>query len=350
MIDVDLEEQYHVQLQETVLKIEELLLDLLQSLNRRELPCFRSQNGKRHLDLGTEKLCRPDQKPLTEYCKVWMLLSQIHRNLINGDTCVQRDFYYHNVKFLKDQNESNALLKRISKILKVSRQDMGIFASPRGFITGSIVWKNGDKSSWLQDHAVPIPGDLRDISLTGHSAKCIVLVEKESIFNYLREMKLTFSLPCILLTGQGYPSIATRALLACLIKSFSLPVFALVDYNPHGVSILLLYLRSLIEEFHCDQETLGFYYLGLHQQYIQSLQLPTHLRQKWSSRDTKIYEGIVQSSFLAQEIALPLRYNVNEMGNFKYKLECENANYYTHRQLYTFLDNTIHAFFRARHM
>ena len=56
-------------------------------------------------------------------------------------------------------------------------------------------------------------------------------------FNWMRT-----HLHCILITGRGYPDVATRCFLKHLSDSFgALPVYALVDCNPDGLQILAQY-------------------------------------------------------------------------------------------------------------
>lgn len=45
----------------------------------------------------------------------------------------------------------------------------------------------------------------------------------------------------IIVTGRGYPDVATRAFLCVLWQRFHLPTFAIVDWDPHGVDILSVY-------------------------------------------------------------------------------------------------------------
>jgi DNA topoisomerase VI subunit A len=102
------------------------------------------------------------------------------------------------------------------------------------------------------------------------------VIEKMGIFTRLVEDKFFDTVPCILLCGKGYPSVATRAMLAMMdlqLKYESLraqtshcyedcdmpvlkgipssvsclnriPVVGLADYNPHGLALLRTYSRG----------------------------------------------------------------------------------------------------------
>ena len=115
------------------------------------------------------------------------------------------------------------------------------------------------------------------------SARYILIIEKDAIFQRLTEDRLCDRLPCVLVTAKGLPDLATRQAIACLgaaaacaaRHSFSssgaatqqcwaatphpppchsrvflsklsgcypwLPLLALVDWNPSGVTILNTY-------------------------------------------------------------------------------------------------------------
>ena len=59
----------------------------------------------------------------------------------------------------------------------------------------------------VHTHTHPLPlhrSDPRD-------ARAIVVVEKEGVFQQLVQDSLTSLFPCIIVTGKGFPDIATRA-------------------------------------------------------------------------------------------------------------------------------------------
>ncbi len=69
----------------------------------------------------------------------------------------------------------------------------------------------------------------------------IIVVEKEGIFNRLTEDKLWERLPCVIVTGKGFPDSATRFFVASLSRSTNTTVVVLCDWNPFGLSIYLTY-------------------------------------------------------------------------------------------------------------
>ena len=73
-------------------------------------------------------------------------------------------------------------------------------------------------------------------------ARYLLIIEKEGVFRRMCEDGFTSFFRCILVTGCGYPDVATRALVHRV--STALPyliVLGICDYNPHGIALLLTY-------------------------------------------------------------------------------------------------------------
>lgn len=88
-----------------------------------------------------------------------------------------------------------------------------------------------------------IPNDVENISEIQSSACFILVVEKESIFHKLIEedFRNKLTTPTILITGKGFPDLNTQLFLKKLWMVMSIPVFILVDADPHGICIMLNY-------------------------------------------------------------------------------------------------------------
>lgn len=88
-----------------------------------------------------------------------------------------------------------------------------------------------------------IPQDINDIVEVHSAAYFILVVEKESIFHKLIEEDLPNKLtrPFIMITGKGFPDLNTQLFLKKLWMVMSIPVFILVDADPHGINIMLNY-------------------------------------------------------------------------------------------------------------
>jgi hypothetical protein len=73
-------------------------------------------------------------------------------------------------------------------------------------------------------------------------AKCIVVIEKEGIYQRLVQVQAQAQSSCIFVTAKGYPDLATRSCVASLCATFpTLPVVGICDCNPFGVHVLDTY-------------------------------------------------------------------------------------------------------------
>lgn len=142
---------------------------------------------------------------------------------------------------------------------------MRIIPSPKGFVAGNLrfMFKTVNKTheetsqntpSWFDCLAATTEGG---ISITGTwtstcdedlqmqispATKYLLVIEKEGIYRKLCEDRFHERVPCIMVTGCGYPDIATRALVSKVSRRFpSLEVIGICDYNPHGAALLLTY-------------------------------------------------------------------------------------------------------------
>jgi DNA topoisomerase VI subunit A len=72
--------------------------------------------------------------------------------------------------------------------------------------------------------------------------QCIIVVEKETIFNHLVRAKLWTRFSCVLISGNGFPDSATRCLVANLSRhKKKVPIVILCDWDPSGFDVYLSY-------------------------------------------------------------------------------------------------------------
>jgi meiotic recombination protein SPO11 len=115
------------------------------------------------------------------------------------------------------------------------------------------------------------------------SAQFILVVEKEGIFSRLVEDKFWRRLPCVVITGKGFPDLATRAMVHQVSTRTQLPVYGLADCNPFGLALLLTYKLGsarMGSKYCCDLR-----WLGLRPSQVPALNLPAGAIQELSVRD-----------------------------------------------------------------
>lgn len=177
-----------------------------------------------------------------------VLANVLHKGSEDEVNINQRELYYR-VKTTGIFPSIQALADAISKLcvlVGAPKHVLGVVTSPKGTVYGRLVIGGGGGSTTncLRDGGYVISGDPNVIkSFTFQcSATCILVIEKETVFRKLIELNLIDKVHCILITGRGYPDVATRCFLKHLSDSFgALPVYALVDCNPDGLQILAQY-------------------------------------------------------------------------------------------------------------
>jgi hypothetical protein len=224
---------------------------------------------------------------------VW---SYCHGLLLSRRSSTTREVYYYYVTHFRSQTECDHVILEAARLLDVSRTDLGLRTSPRGWFIGDVqllpnplycapestVMNNANRpmtnSVHHQDqrfsfndgdaqttssfaavldgrmtqssHGFPISSDWlypiqhRPYCLHTIAATCVLVVEKEGVYQRLAEDKFFHRYPCIIVTGKGFPDVATRAFVHALHTNLGIPVRGLADCNPFGVSVLNTYQQS----------------------------------------------------------------------------------------------------------
>ena len=184
-------------------------------------------------------------------------------NIPSRKTTSTREVYYFYVTYFRDQRECDKAIWDLVRILDLpSRQSLGLVASPRGWFCGSIDVYNAHTNELkfngreLDAHGMAITpstydnpyhcnnndrggidrvaGDNdvdrqngNDIRIES-DARCILVIEKEGIYTRLSEDKFFLRyFPCILVTGKGFPDIATRRWVWRMQRTLKIPVYGL---------------------------------------------------------------------------------------------------------------------------
>lgn len=235
------------------------------------------------------------------FAKIWQALALVYQLVQEGKTATQREAYYCLVKHFKSQTEFNNTLQDLVAFIGCTRDSLGICASSSGGIAGLLLWKENG-GNWencsTSSNGKRIPGSIDDTTqFKSMGARYILVVEKDAVFTYLCGQRIWDSLPCILMTGCGYPSLSVRALLKQLQTQFHLPVLGLFDYNPHGLRILLTYQYGSVRmgtesyAYAVDIHWLGVHYKDLFEDDGSPKVSPSSL-QTWTASDQRVSNGL----------------------------------------------------------
>ena len=136
-----------------------------------------------------------------------------------------------------------------------------------------------------------------DFEIRSTDAKCIIVVEKEGVYNRLSEDRFFERCPCILITGKGFPDLASRAMVHRLEQELDLPAYGLCDCNPFGLGVLHTYEKgsARMGVDGGDRYSVGLRWIGLKPSCIQAeLQekLPRDVYQRLTDVDERRLEKL----------------------------------------------------------
>ena len=197
-----------------------------------------------------------------------VFLSSVHTMSLIMQLCVQnrfstkRDIYYCNKPILKTQQQSNDVLSSLARMWGLNRNDLHIVCQPKGEVFGNIVFRQCELADWGNPNAKintvdarafsnmlpPIPHLQISSFEIPHDLHSIVIIEKESVFQQLKELWKGKNV--ILLTGKGYPDAPTRDFIVTLVKYVAevqhraMNIYIFTDGDPHGAEIANVYING----------------------------------------------------------------------------------------------------------
>lgn len=275
------------------------------------------------------------------YTNILLVACFCHRLLSARRTATTREVYYYYVTHFFHQRECETAIWDLTVLLGLpSRHALGLTASPRGWYCGSIILYDGQSGDvilngqeldvhgasitpatygYSENFALLEPGKSgRDVKNCNASrfyvqsdAKCIFVVEKEGVYTRLSEDKIFRTVPCILVTGKGFPDVATRQWVHRLQQLLRIPAFGLCDCNPYGVSVLNSYQyehgarmekakrKATSGDASVATQTepqLQLHWIGLRPSQIEELDLPKSSFQELSRLDKTRLESLLDET------------------------------------------------------
>lgn len=145
------------------------------------------------------------------------------------------------------------------------RSALNVAAVAKGLVVGAINFCRRDGSivnAATDKDGLLVPSLKEVLSVNMKAVKWIVVIEKEASFRAIAGSRFWDRLCTegVLITGKGYPDIATRAMLRFLStpsprNSFAAPpVYGLADFDPDGLAILSVYAHGSVALAHESAE------------------------------------------------------------------------------------------------
>ncbi|CAG8687345.1 20216_t:CDS:10, partial [Gigaspora rosea] len=165
------------------------------------------------------------------------ILDICHELLIHDVTATKRDIYYKDVRLFGNQHTVDAAIDELACLFRVPRACLNVTASAKGLVAGALKIIQKDKT--ILDCQ-----SLNNQIRVETNAEFVLVVEKEATFQYLLSSRIFEKFgPCIIITGKGYPDLATRQLVKILgdlrhsnnlINSFeTIPILGFFDNDPY---------------------------------------------------------------------------------------------------------------------
>ncbi|KAL1526095.1 hypothetical protein AB1Y20_014824 [Prymnesium parvum] len=281
---------------------------------------------------------------MAQLAQLWVLLAAVHHGLACGRKTTLRELWYRlkTSRLFSSPAQVSAKLHEVCAAvscraaLPCPREALGVIAAPRGNMTGCVVLlQPGAPPLSLRQSTFEIPGDphairaIRFDEARSH-ARCVLVVEKDSCFRRLIDEGFTAThYPCVLLTACGFPDLASRAMVRHVVEQLDLPAYAITDYNPHGMALMLCFKHgsaALGLEQHCCPR---LQWLGLHAMDVhhptplcgKEVELPAAAFQPFGARDSAVMAGLLRRACVRSDPRLwPEAVAMHEAG-IKVELE-----------------------------
>ncbi|KAF3860671.1 hypothetical protein F7725_000926 [Dissostichus mawsoni] len=259
-------------------RIENVILGIVTSLSRDEAPVlalpdrsnwdnisFDSSIGLQ-MNLGSSVTTVRSDCPMSvdkfaQIMKIFMVIyklvqsnSYATKSLKMNIFVFHRDIYYNDTQLFGSQRNVDIIVDDISCMLKVPRRSLHVFATSKGLISGDLCYMEADgtridcRSSTVVSAVSSNIAGIRNIV---SSAKFVMIVEKDATFQRLLDDNFCTKLsPCIMITGKGVPDVNSRLMVRKLWDTLHIPIFALVDADPHGIEIMCIYKYGSLSTVH----------------------------------------------------------------------------------------------------
>ncbi|KAH7330466.1 Spo11/DNA topoisomerase VI subunit A [Rhexocercosporidium sp. MPI-PUGE-AT-0058] len=208
------------------------------------------ENGDEEMTKRITKITFPsrNQKEAWKFTALLRILELSHEALVTGIVTTKRDIYYREPELFMKQEVVDRYVDDIAHTFGVGRDALNVVAAAKGLVAGSFRLKRRDTSVidfTLEPEGIliPNPNDIEIIQFL--NVKWILVIEKEATFRTLATNQYWNDSEAgkgILVTAKGYPDIQTRQFLHLLSTHHpTVPIYALVDFDPDGLGIMSTY-------------------------------------------------------------------------------------------------------------
>uniref|UniRef100_A0A3Q3WW90 DNA topoisomerase (ATP-hydrolyzing) n=1 Tax=Mola mola TaxID=94237 RepID=A0A3Q3WW90_MOLML len=271
---------------EILTRIENIILGIVTSLSKDEAPVLVLPNRSSWANVSHQTH------------RLFGILIIIYRLVQSNSYATKRDIYYNNTQLFGSQKTVDSIVDDISCMLKVPRRSLHVLATSKGLISGDLCYMEEDGTR-IDCHSSSSVSSLNNYIVS--SAKFVLIVEKDATFQRLLDDDFCTKLsPCIIITGKGVPDVNSRLMVRKLWDTLHIPVFALVDGDPHGIEIMCIYkYGSVAMSFEARSLTVpSVMWLGLLPSDLQRLYVPKEALIPLTKRDESKLNSLLKRPYL----------------------------------------------------
>ncbi|TNM86884.1 hypothetical protein fugu_007114 [Takifugu bimaculatus] len=301
-------------------RIESVILGIVTSLSKDEAPVlllpnrsswtnvsFDSSVGLQMTSESSVTSVRCDcASSVTKFAQLLKILSVIYKLVQSDSFATKRDIFYNNTRLFGSQTSVDTIVDDISCLLKVPRRALHVLATSKGFISGDLCYmeSDGTRISCSSSQAVAVSSNISGIRNIVSSAQFVLIVEKDATFQRLLDDDFCAKLsPCIMITGKGVPDLNSRLMVRKLWDTLHIPIFALVDADPHGIEIMSIYkYGSVAMSFEAHSLTVpSVMWLGLLPSDLQRLRVPQDVLLPLTKTDECKLASLLKRPYLSSQ-------------------------------------------------
>ncbi|KEP54636.1 putative topoisomerase acting in meiosis protein [Rhizoctonia solani 123E] len=223
----------------------------------------------------------------------------------------KRDVFYGDVKLFGKQAVVDTLVDDLAVTLGVKRGDLGIKAALKGLFCGSALTLTTAKGEVIkgldfEETLIPIGEDILNINVD-EDLGWVLIVEKEAIFQTLCTLGFasvhTLIGKGIIVTGKGYPDLATRQLVSVFSNELPerIPILCLVDADSHGMDILSVYKFGSKTMVHEQVAAERVEWIGVKRGDLERIGIPNSEMLDITAADVRKAQSMLRSETLPTE-------------------------------------------------
>ncbi|XP_042318494.1 meiotic recombination protein SPO11 isoform X3 [Sceloporus undulatus] len=241
-----------------------------------------------------------------------------------------QDIFYTDTTHFGNQRVVDDIITDISCMLKIPRRNLHILSTSKGCIAGNLSYieEDGTKVNCTCSTTAAVSSNVEGMRNLITDAKFILIVEKDATFQRLLDDDFCNTMsPCIIITGKGVPDVNTRLLVRKLWDSCHVPIFALVDADPHGIEIMCIYKygsRSMSFEAH-NLTVPAIRWLGLLPSDFDRLNIPKSALIPLSKQDQSKLASLQMRPYIAYQSTWKNELDIMATSQMKAEIQALNS-------------------------